>query len=59
MNADPLMDEEGDKIISESNDGRHCNMEELTFVGDQGGKDLVDTEDDVEYIGDGWLWNKW
>ena len=28
-------------------------------MGDQDEDDLVDTEDDMDYIRNGWIWNKW
>ena len=71
VNVDPTVDElatsnqDGDECNSESDDGSNCDIEESAFVIDGGVDEDVDiskvdaTEEDVDYIGDGWLWNKW
>ncbi len=52
------MDQDGDEIESESNDESNCDIEESAFMGDRGDNDSVE-EEDVDYIYDGWVWNKW
>ena len=41
----------------------NCNIEESVFAigvdDDVDNSPLVDNEDDIDYIGDGWVWNKW
>ena len=55
VNMEPLVDEDGDEIDCESDDGSNFVIEEAAFVGGRGDNNLVDTEDDVDYIGDGWI----
>ena len=71
VNVDPPLDElairnqDGDECNSESDDGSNCDIEESAFVIDEGVDEDVDMfkvddiEEDVDCIGDGWLWNKW
>ena len=58
VNTKRQVDQDKDKIDSESDAGRNCDIKELAFVGYWGDDDLVE-EEDVDYIGDGWFWNKW
>ena len=50
-------------IESTSDDGRNCDIEESAFAisvdDDVDDSPLDDDEDDIDCIGDGWVWNKW
>ena len=60
---EPVPTNQDEDVESISDDGSNCDIEESAFAigvdDDVDNSPLVDNEDDIDYIGDGWVWNKW